>query len=480
LPPGKRANFTFQAGLIILVILKKRFFCFAVVLPLLVTSCDLFEISLPDYLRAIPPELRLDSLWAEHNSKIFYPLEAMEAGRDAFTIVVTPASIPGIGIALQAGVHASSSVTLPQPWTISSRPAVPVANMRTYQKYRDNEERQIVVTAANGMTKTYTVTIVWAKLIDDPGEIRSNLFHDYYLRPGPPIQLPPEWLPIGAIGFPGEFSGSLRGNGRTVRIQSFRPALYTKDQGLFGKIKDAWIEDIHIETSAPLSARAANVGLLAGSADGSVIRQVKVSGDISNTPTGAKVNVGGIAGILGDKSVVYDSASYVNVSGYAGSGVSYSGLYMGGVVGSLESDSGGNIINTYAAGNIIAGSAATVGGIVGGGGYSKNTSLKPESNVTGCVASNPIVDAGGGRADYVLGEWAGPTTGKTIDINSYNRHNGNAVLRNSPNTVPPEHRITGVSLPDDELKTKAAYTALGWDFDTVWKMAGGRPALIWE
>jgi hypothetical protein len=460
---------------------KKLFLRFSAAMILLITGCDLFQNSLADYLREPPAGLRLNALWAEHNSQIFYPLEAPEPGRDTWTIVVTPAA--GIGVALHAGVQASSKATVPAPWITPSRSS-PVVEGMGYWKYRDNEKKQITVTTAKGVSKIHTVTIIWAKLIDDPGEIRKDLSQDYYLKPGPPIELS-NWLPLGAAAAYSSgtaFSGSLRGSGRTIRLHGFEaPSGYVEAQGLFGTIQRAWIEDLHVESSAALSAKAMNAGILAGVADESIIQRVKVSGGINNFYVGSETNVGGITGGLAGKAVIRDSISTANVSGtfrlsIAGTGNAYEHFYIGGITGIQGYSSGGYVFNTRAGGNVIASSPATAGGISGGGGYGPSHAAS-NSNIKGCVAVMANLDAGGGRADYILGRWGGPTSADSNDQNY--RWDNISISQNSP--VPPNQRISGVPKTEADLKQRSTYAGLGWDFGPVWKMgAGGYPALIWE
>jgi hypothetical protein len=468
--------------------MKKQFCFFPVMLAVFITGCDLFQTSLTDYLRELPADLRLNSLWAEHNSQIFYPLEAPEPGRDTWTIVVTPAKSAGIGIALHADVQASSNAAVPAPWLMPARSIPVVEGIQNYWKYRDNEEKQIVVTSANGVSKIHTVTIIWAKLIDDPDEIRKDLSQDYYLKPGPPIDLSPGLLPIGAAAAYSSytvFSGSLRGNGRTIRIHSFEtPSGHAAAQGLFGKIQWAWIEDLHVQLAGTVSTKAKNAGGLAGTATGSIIQRVKVSGGISNSYRGSETNVGGITGSLGDKAIIRNSVSMADVSGsfsfsVSGSGNAYEHFYMGGITGNQVYTSGGYIFNAFAGGKVTASTPATVGGITGGGGYSPNH-IAANSNIKGCAAVNPDIDAGKGSADYILGQWDGPATG-TVDINSQNYRQENISLSGNVHPVPADQRITGVSKTEADLKQQSTYAGLGWDFNAAWKMgSSGYPALMWE
>jgi hypothetical protein len=451
--------------------LKKRIFSLPVVVALLVNGCDLFQTSLADYLRDFPAELRLDSLRAVHDAQIFYPLEALEPGRDAFTIMVTPKT--GIGIALYASAtDASSTINLPAPWLLPARPTPVVEGIQNYWKYRDNEEKQITVTAASGVSKTYTVTIVWAKLIDDPAEINGDLSQDYYLKPGPPLELSSGWLPIGAAADYASytaFSGSLRGNGRTLRLRSFRPPSgYATEQGLFGKISQAWIEDLHVQLDGAISAGAKNTGGLAGTADESVIQRVKVSGVIRNTYSGTEANTGGITGSLA-KTLIRNSISAVEVSGtlsYTGAGNAREHFYMGGITGSQVS--GGYVFYSYASGTITALSPATVGGISGGGGAGSDTNIK------GCVTVSPRLNAlSSGRVNYILGQWDGPTMAAHNTGNYYY----DQIDKTGTDAAP--YYITGTAKTGGDLRQQSTYVSLGWDFTSVWKM-NGYPALIWE
>jgi hypothetical protein len=451
--------------------LKKQIVSFSIAAALLVSGCDLFQTSLAGYLRDFPVELRLDSLWAEHNAQLFYPLEALEPGRDTFTIVVTPKT--GIGIALHAAAHDPSTVGLPPPWLVPTRPTPAVEGIQNYWKYRDDEKKQIIVTTANGVSKTYTVTIIWAKLIDNPAEINGDLSQDYYLKPGPPIDLPSGWLPIGAAADYASytaFSGSLRGSGRTLRLRDFKPPLgYAAEQGLFGKLSQAWIEDLHVQLDASVPAGAKNAGGLAGTAAESVIQRVKVSGGISNAYLGTEVNTGGITGSLANKSLIRNSISMVNVSGtlnYTGAGNAWEQFYMGGISGSLAA--GGHIFNSRAGGTVTAFSPATVGGVSGGGGAGPNTDIK------GCAVLSPRLSAlPSGRVNYILGQWDGPTTAAHNTNNFYY----DQIDKTGTDAAP--YYITGTAKTDAQLRQQSTYVSLGWDFAFVWKM-NGYPALIWD
>ncbi|MDR1506618.1 MAG: hypothetical protein LBI67_05900 [Treponema sp.] len=445
-------------------------------LVLLAAGCDLFQVSLADYLREFPQELRLTDIWATHNGIDFRPLEPFEPGRNSFTIVVTPAA--GIGIALQAAANGASTAACPVPWLIPPRSTQQVNSYLSYNSYRSDQTESITVTAANGASMTYAVKIIWAKLITNPDEIRGGLDQDYYLKPGlSPIALPGNWVPVGTAAVP--FKGSLRGNGTVITMHSIAPVLPVDagSQGLFGCIEDAVVEDLSIRLDG-VGTNAAHSGGLAGTSSKSLIQRVRVSGALNQAYTGGtSANSGGIAGTLDDKAAIYNCVSTVTVSGSAAA-LPASSFYMGGVAGNEVYTSGGYIINTCASGNVTASSPATVGGITGGGGYSPNHAT-PNSSIEGCVVISGTLDSGGGRVDYILGQWDGPTTGGAINLNDQNYYL--YTTGKSGSSEAPGNRITGTAKTEAELKTQTTYTGLGWAFPAVWKMgASGYPALWWE
>ncbi|MDR0390219.1 MAG: hypothetical protein LBH73_09115, partial [Spirochaetaceae bacterium] len=130
---------------------------------------------------------------------------------------------------------------------------------------------------------------------------------------------------------------------------------------------------------------------------------------------------------------------------------------------------GGNITGCYSTGTVSG--AEYVGGIAGYiySGY-----------ITNCAALNPTVTALTSGAGRVVG-----------DIYGSGSSSGNiAYAGMTPGdggvTFTTDTRNAGTGKSAGDLSTKAAYTGLGWDFDTVWEMGPGNgtysnlPILKWQ
>jgi hypothetical protein len=444
----------------------------------LFSACELFELSIGEYLREIPPELRLKALQVEYDGNFFYPLEEVTPDRDVYTIVVTPGSATA-GITLRAEPEDPASHVSSFQWpslpprsaqTISTPEIHASFSPKSFPSYRPDETKLLTITAAGGPSLSYAVTIVWAKLIRHPSEI-NEATQDYYLKPDAPIVLE-YWGPL----YPStgsSFKGSLRGNGAVITLTSFSSMLVFR--GLFGCLENAVIEDLHMRLDG-LSTGTEHVGGIAGQAKNSLIQRVRVSGSLSNTVTGTptETDTGGIAGTLDSGAMIRNCVSTADVSGSSAN--TYSNFYMGALAGNEVYTSGGFIINSYATGRVRASSPATIGGITGGGGYSFNHGT-PDSEIKGCIALNAELDAGGGRGSPILGQWDGPTTPA---INGYNYARQGLSVSNTLFTAPSGQFIDGTPVTDGALHEQATYENLGWDFVSVWKMAGGLPALKWE
>jgi hypothetical protein len=463
---------------------NKFWFCFFFALQaLLFSACDMFNVSLADYLREFPTELRLQSIYVEYDGKRHIPQEAPEPGRDNFTIFVPPQSPGDTGVAELRPIPADPSTTaLPIIWNAPSRPSVLIEGHQ-YLAYRPDETKTITLGAANGLSHTYTVNIIWAEPIDHPDQM-NDIEQDYYLKPGPAIVLN-DWIPIGtdaAYSTYGPFSGSLRGGGRTLEINNFRntpSAAPVESQGLFALLDEALVEDLHVRLNAASNTKIG--GGIAGIANRSLIRRVKVSGGLSNRLAGSgsgEISVGGIAGTLASGAMIHNSIASAHISGFVpaayGSGNFYIGAAAGRVLDAHTTSPfalspGGYIINTLASGDVITdlkgGKTSVAGGIAGGGGSASNTDVK------GCVVVSGEVNAGaGGFANRILGQWGG---GPGAAADNYYRSDLVRVGKDPPGS------IQGTPLIHDYLKTWAAYNSLGWD-NGVWKMGLEYPALLWE
>jgi hypothetical protein len=454
--------------------MKKIGVCFFALQVLLLAQCDMFQTSLETYLEEIPRELRLSGLRITSLAGSFTSLETLDNERSDYTIVATPGSTAYTLIAIPE--DSSSVVTMPllaTPTRITIPSAELPSGLPSFWSYPPNETHAFTVQAANGPQKTYTVTIIWAELIDHPAKMRDDPAQDYYLRPGSPITLS-AWAPIATTGF----TGSLRGNGRTIIINSFLcPAAPNDDNhGLFAFLDNALIEDLHVHLN-DTEVNAKWSGGIAGEADGSLIQRVRVSGGLWVNilgVTGTSIDAGGIVGHLSSDSLIYNSVSTVNVSAdvYAG----FTGdPYIGGINGAIDVSTGGNIVNCYATGTIdgTGHSNTRAGGINAGGGG--NGVLK----INYCVARNNLIKAGLplGNANYVSAQWS-----NTLGVigNLYWDGTNLVGIPYAGTTVPPSSEILTARRSSAELSNPATYTGMGWDFTNVWHMSGGLPALWWE
>jgi hypothetical protein len=465
--------------------MKKIGVCFFALQVLLLAQCDMFHTSLEDYLNEIPKELRIRGLRIRATSPAgsFTPLEALDKARSDYTIVATPGST-GYTWAIELE-DPSSFCAVMSFLAPPARPAIPPAMLPagltalSLPIYRPNETHILTIQTANGMKKNYTITVIWAKLIDSPSEIGStpaDLAQDYYLRPGPPITLNNGWVPIGypATSF---FNGSLRGNGRTIIINSFASTTYDS-QGLFGYLNNALIEDLHVRLNSVSAAPRNYAGGIAGHAQSSLIQRVRVSGNLHiTTPIlSGSFDVGGIAGHLTGEALIYNSVSAVNVSVAAPSYTHEP--YIGGINGAIDTIAGGNIANCYATGTIDGtGHANTRAGGISGGGGNLGT-LK----VQNCVARNDNIIGHNDQTNYVSAQWA-PGTIMTGNIYWVGTNiTGSPPAPPSYATVPSYPPFPGFGgTSTAQLADPATYTGMGWDFITVWKMgSNGLPALRWE
>lgn len=201
-----------------------------------------------------------------------------------------------------------------------------------------------------------------------------------------------DWIPIGFyrnaaqvnLGNVSAFDGHFDGNGKTIsNFRLYRPAWSTV--GLFGAVKNAEIVNLTVKPGYVITA-GEDVGILAGSAENSVIRCVTVAGTLKTAG-----NAGGIVGeTLGGTVVENCTADHVAMDsgegketftgGIAGkaaesvisdcvvnTGDSLSariqgGGYVGGITG-FQNDT--DIFNVHVMGTIGGSGAQSIGGVTG-------------------------------------------------------------------------------------------------------------------
>ncbi|MDR2803484.1 MAG: InlB B-repeat-containing protein, partial [Treponema sp.] len=215
------------------------------------------------------------------------------------------------------------------------------------------------------------------------------------------------WIPVCPDG-ENAFSGTFDGGGHTITLQSFAgSALSNSYVGIFGYVKGpspqakAGIRNMKIVslvTAASAGPYGHGVGLIAGGAENTVIRDITLEGSF-NLITAQVVYSGGIAGTIRSGGAVRNCSSSMNilVDGGGGSG-GYS--HAGGFVGLFTG--GGEIHDCHNTGIVTADcktarSQAFVGGIAGGSSYGFSTAY--EGNIQDCSSTGNITAK-------ALGDWS--------------------------------------------------------------------------
>lgn len=145
------------------------------------------------------------------------------------------------------------------------------------------------------------------------------------------------WIPIGfyrdssekAGEVPYAFSGHFDGRGHTIRNLKLTGFPDYDNVGLFGAVKDAWIQDVTVLPDSSLEVKGQNrVGIVAGYAEDSVIRDVAVK----NGSVSALGTAGGIAGEVSGTVVENVTGEKVMVNASGGADV----IYAGGIAGTAS------------------------------------------------------------------------------------------------------------------------------------------------
>jgi hypothetical protein len=284
------------------------------------------------------------------------------------------------------------------------------------------------------------------------------------------------WVPIGATsGDP--FAAHLDGNGFTLgNLFIDRPE--QTDQGLFGRLSDATVVNLHLE-SVSVSGES-RVGALAGRIQTSFVEGVTASGSVgtSNTATSGS-NAGGLIGYAVASEII-DSGADVVVSavdhnsggliGYAFNtdirasysqgdviGNSAEAINVGGLVGFLNT--GGTVENSYASGTVNA-TGFRNGGLVG--------------VMASSGAPAPVIEN-----SYAAGTVNAPDTGSSGGLIGA-LDAGNIVESFYTDDQFGEGAEKGTRITPTQLASESTFT--NWDFITIWAMSGdhNRPVLLWE
>lgn len=155
------------------------------------------------------------------------------------------------------------------------------------------------------------------------------------------IGLTETWTPIGNAKHP--FAGTFDGDGYTVAALRIRENA-GEGAGLFGVVESGTVQNLGV-TAAEVEGEG-NIGIIAGTLRGGVIRRCFTSGFV--TVSGEGGNAGGIAGCMEQdgSAAVLNCHSKAQVNGVSG------GLQkLGGIVGSV---SAGQVAGCYSTGVIVA------------------------------------------------------------------------------------------------------------------------------
>jgi hypothetical protein len=260
-------------------------------------------------------------------------------------------------------------------------------------------------------------------------------------------------------------------------------------------------------------------GSFAGGDGGCVIERCSFTGNV--TIEGAYPYGGGIAGYNYAGSIIrqsYAAGGTIAVTGgnlpYAGAVAGYNsrdsliencygGMAVNAVAKSKQALAGG-ITGSNAAGSVVskcyalgAVSATVDGSGTANAGGSMGVPAKANAggiagaqyfgapSIKNCAALNTKIegkDSSVSGAAYNVRRIAGGGTGGESDAPAWAANIGSAVLTAGGTTVASVSKSDGEDGADCAAKpAEADYTALGWDFDAVWKMGGnGYPALKWE
>ncbi len=268
----------------------------------------------------------------------------------------------------------------------------------------------------------------------------------------------------------GEFTGTLDGDGHTISNLTINQSGFVNQQGLFSVATGATIKDLII-TNATVSGNFI-VGILAGSASNTTIKNVQVSGSMSSSASLSLM--GALVGSMGGGGSISNSYTNVNItSGYS---------YVGGLVGTLGSTT---ISKSYAVGNInisrdSSSSVSAVGGLVGESNGTVSDSYAI-GNVTGTGsqvggAVGVMRNTAAVKRIYAKGSVSGGSSvgGLVGTIDS-----GGTVTNSywDTQTTGQSSSAGGTGKTTAEMKTQSTFS--NWNFTNVWQISSGQyPSLI--
>ncbi|TAJ43446.1 hypothetical protein CUJ86_10645, partial [Methanofollis fontis] len=274
------------------------------------------------------------------------------------------------------------------------------------------------------------------------------------------------------------FTGTFDGRGHTISEFTIDKSGFNSI-GLFGYLgSGAEITNLSVATGTGGVQGKANVGILAGASEGSMIN-CSATGSVSGSEA-----VGGLVGVT-DGTITYCyatcTATAENGAGGLVGGMAVGGsitnsyatgtatagtYYAGGLVSLME---GGTVTNSYATGNATAG-ACYAGGLVG---------IMADGTLTNCYAT------GAGNALYQSGGLIGLNEDGTV-TNCYRHYNGGDCFNGTYVSDPTKFRdidfLTG-DTPDDGLNWSTGNISTSADSTKIWRAftyKGQYPIFQWQ
>lgn len=289
------------------------------------------------------------------------------------------------------------------------------------------------------VTKVYTAEQVY--------NMRNELFGQYILQNDIDLSEYENFDPIGSQSSP--FTGLLDGNGYTISgLKIDRSG--SGYQGLFGYARNATIKDLTLKDVRVIGA--GDVGALLGKASGVTIEQVAIEGGENCYIEGVD-HVGGIAGGIDDGNNSFIRNSYVNAK------VHSRASQVGGFLGVAKTI---RIENSYFTGTVTSPEGEqghNTGGIIG-------------LNENGQIAMLNVVSLATSIEGGTCGQFAARGNEFTYFDNIYTRDD--MFLSDYATDDHGLGRADGSQVKTvAELRTRAFYESIGWDFNNIWKIEEG-------
>ena len=274
----------------------------------------------------------------------------------------------------------------------------------------------------------------------------------------------------------------------TVEVAKGKQVKGGKNTGIvIGKMINGTIDNCHVSGTL---ADGAAVGGLVGLLDGGSILRCQSDAIINNKEE--KAFVGGLVGDLkgsvdqclskGSLTATGKNANIAGLVGVSQAGSSISNSYSTSPISSSYCAAGivgynyGTVDKCYAQGNLDSKNYAA--GIVG---YNDGS----EAIVKNCVAMNLKLNVtyesqsaqGGGYGNRIAG---GIKNGAPApEMNNYALKSMKMSLNGVPQKIY-DDIMNGIAKTAEELKNKATYQTLGWDFNTIWKIVDGESCPYFE